>query len=100
MELGHQKSLSVAQHSSLKLIWRKVSFQQLLKEYEDGRGKEEPGAAGTHLIRPQGNMCVNPFAQLASAPESFVTWLHPKEHDLTSDGSVDWAYQFLGLGDS
>lgn len=52
------------------------------------------------LVRPQGNMCVNPFAQLASAPESFVTWLYPKECDLTSDGSVDWVYQFLGLGDS
>lgn len=45
-------------------------------------------------------MCVNRFAQLASAPENFVTSLYLEEHGFTSDGSVDWAYQFLGLGDS
>lgn len=49
---------------------------------------------------PQGNTCVNPFAQLASTLENFVTLLHLQEHDFTSDGSVDLAYQFLGLGDS
>lgn len=49
---------------------------------------------------PQGNMCVNPLAQLASAPENFVTSLYLEEHDFASDGSVDLAYQFLGLGDS
>ena len=49
---------------------------------------------------PRGNICVNLFAQLASAPENFVTSLYLEEHDFTSDGSVDWAYQFLGLGDS
>ena len=49
---------------------------------------------------PQGSMCVNLFAQLASAPENSVTSLYLEEHDFTSDGSVDWAYQFLGLGDS
>lgn len=49
---------------------------------------------------PQGNMCVNLFAQLASTPENFVTSLYLEEHHFTSDGSVDLAYQFLGLGDS
>lgn len=49
---------------------------------------------------PQGNVCVNPFARLAGAPESFVTLLYLEEGDFTSDGSVDWAYRFLGLGDS
>lgn len=49
---------------------------------------------------PQGNTCVNPFAQLAGTPENFVTSLHLQEHDFTSDESVDLAYQFLGLGDS
>lgn len=49
---------------------------------------------------PQGNTCVNPFAQLARTLENFVTWLHLQEHDFTSDGSVDLPYQFLGLGDS
>lgn len=54
-----------------------------------------------HTIEgPQGNMCVNPFAQLASAPENFVTSFYLEEHDFTSDGSVDLAYQFLGLGES
>jgi len=47
---------------------------------------------------PWGNMCVDLFAQLASAAENFVTSLYLEEHDFTSDGSVDWAYQFLGLG--
>lgn len=49
---------------------------------------------------PQGNTCVNLFAQLASTPENFVTSLCLEEHDFTSDGFVDWVYQFLGLGDS
>lgn len=49
---------------------------------------------------PQGNMCVNLFAQLASAPENFVVSLYLEEHDFTSDGSVDLASQYLGLGDS
>lgn len=49
---------------------------------------------------PQGNTCVNLFAQLASAPENFVISLYLEEHDFTSDGFVDLASQYLGLGDS
>lgn len=71
-----------------------------LKEAGMAKGRENWMQPARALEGPQGNVCVNPFARLAGAPESFVTLLYLEESDFTSDGSVDWAYRFLGLGDS
>lgn len=80
-----------------KLSERRV---HTLKEAGMTKGRENWMQPARAVEGPQGNVCVNPFARLAGAPESFVTLLYLEEGDFTSDGSVDWAYRFLGLGDS
>lgn len=117
MELEEQEllwatlTLEKPTYSVKGLLWSRAGQQLTLgeahginkyqwEERATAEGRKNKKQLAHAMEGPQGNTCVNPFAQLASTPENSVTSLHLQEHDFTPDGSVDLAYQFLGLGDS